>query len=251
MGGPDLPDSRDHAQPCRPTISCTAEIVAPGDFELETGGAYAHASGLDQRNLPFLLKQGFFPWLEGQVGSNGYTNITGTTRAFFLDNIFVGPKVHFTGESKFVPSLALTSQISLPTASATGYVRRTNAFFVAHASKDFKPLHVDANFGESLWHLDGPLQAQEFVAVAVTASLPANFSAILEGYFFSDAPPAAPEDGGLRPAVTFAAKSWLVVDAGGDIGFFPATRGFTVFAGVTMIPIVFWRTASTERAASP
>jgi hypothetical protein len=32
----ELPDARDTSRPCRPTISCTAEIVSPGTLEVET-----------------------------------------------------------------------------------------------------------------------------------------------------------------------------------------------------------------------
>jgi hypothetical protein len=37
------------------------------------------------------------------------------------------------------------------------------------------------------------------------------------------------------------ARPWLVVDAGGDAGFFPSTRSVSVFLGMTIVPVVLWR----------
>jgi hypothetical protein len=69
--------------------------------------------------------------------------------------------------------------------------------------------------------------------------MPANFGVEVEGYYFFPAEPAASRDGGLRGAVTYSLRSWLVVDAGGDLGWFPSIRRFTAFAGITVIPVVF------------
>jgi Putative MetA-pathway of phenol degradation len=243
MNAPALPDDRDHALPCRPTISCTADIVAPGAFEVEAGTLHAHADGLTQWTFPVLLKQSFTRWLQLQVGSNGLTIIRDGSHAQFLDNIFVGPKLHVLDQGTYAPSLALTAQVSLPTFSADGYARHENAFFIAHASKDVGPIHVDLNGGLSAWHLDDSPKTQGYVALAASAALPAHFGAVVEGYFFSDALPAAPRDGGVRAALTFAARPWLVIDAGADGGFFPSARAYSLFGGVTIVPVVFWRSA--------
>ena len=36
-------------------------------------------------------------------------------------------------------------------------------------------------------------------------------------------------------------RTWLVFDGGGDIVFFPYTRSFSVFFGMSIAPVVFWR----------
>ena len=72
-------------------------------------------------------------------------------------------------------------------------------------------------------------------------SLPSPFGIALESYYFSDSAPVAPHDGGIRFAINATPKPWLVCDFGGDIGFFPSTRAFTAFFGVSIIPVVFWR----------
>lgn len=239
------PGSDDQAQPCRPTITCTAEIVAPGAFEVEAGAQQLHAAGSSQWSFPVLLKQGFAPWLELQVGSNGYTILRDGRRSAFLDNAFVGPKFHLRGQGTVLPSLSLSAQVSVPTFDADGYDRNWDLFFVGLLSKDIGPIHVDANAGANLWRLDS-LRSQGFVSGVLSKSLPADFTFEAETYYLSEAAPVAPRDGGLRGALTWKGRSWLVLDVGGDAGFFPSVREYTLFAGLTVIPIVFFKRDPAE-----
>jgi hypothetical protein len=241
----EAPDEHDHAKPCRPTITCAADIVAPGEFELEAGGAYAHGDALSQWTFPFLLKLSVAKWLQIQVGSNGYTLVRTDPHANFLDNIFVGPKLHLVDQHGAVPSLAVSVQVSIPTFAADGYVRNTDLFFVGYASKDLGPVHVDYTAGLDIWRLDDSARAQAFTSLVLSTTLPASFGVEGEGYIFSDAGSAASHDGGLRGALTFSPRSWLVFDAGGDLGFYPSVRGYSVFAGLTVIPVVFWRPSNS------
>jgi hypothetical protein len=238
----DLPDARDHALPCRPTVSCTADIATPGTFEVESGLLYEKLGGATREwSYPFLLKQTFSPLLQLQVASNGYTNIHGSTSARYLDNIDAGLKLHIRDQSDSGPSLALTAQLSVPTFQRDNYLRAYDGFATAHASKDLGALHVDWNVGCDLWRIDASPRAQAFSALAFTLALPPPFSVALEGYVFSDATPIATRDGGLRAALGMTPRPWLVFDLGGDAGFFPATRAYTLFFGMTIVPVVVWR----------
>jgi hypothetical protein len=228
------------ARPCRPTVSCTADIVSPGAFEVEAGGLFSKAPGERQAAFPVLLKQTLTPLLQLQVGSNGYTFLTGNAPAKYLDNVFVGPKLHLRDQGDIWPSLALSAQVSLPTFPATGYSRSDNAFFVGYLSKDLGPVHVDWNVGIDVWRLNDSPITQEFTALALSASLPASLGLALEAYAFSDALPVAARDGGLRAALTVTARSWLVLDFGGDAGWFPSTRAYSLFFGMTIVPVVLW-----------
>jgi hypothetical protein len=62
-----------------------------------------------------------------------------------------------------------------------------------------------------------------------------------EAYSFSDAAPVGPRDGGFLFAVSHSPRTWLVFDAGGDLGSFPSTRAYSVFIGASFIPAVLWR----------
>jgi len=237
----DWPDARDQAHPCRPTVSCTADIVAPGLLEVEAGALYSSvASGAAHvLSFPVLLKQTFTPLVQLQVGSNGYTLVDATPSARYFDNVYFGPKLHLHDQEDWWPSLALSAQLSLPTLAATGYARDDDVFVTGYASKDIGFIHVDWNVGALFWHVDASTSTQVFTALALSPSLPAPFGAAVEGYWFSDASPVAPRDGGVRIAGNVSARSWLVFDLGGDVGFFPSTRAYSLFAGLTLIPVAF------------
>jgi hypothetical protein len=238
----EAPDARDSAHPCRPTISCTADLTSPGTLEIEAGELYsATGGGGHQASFPVLLKQTFTPLLQLQVGSNGYTFLGPTPRVHYLDNVVFGPKLHLLDQGAVRPSLAVSAQLGQPTFPAGGHTRSEDAFFTAFASKDVGPIHGDFNVGLDVWQLDATPRSQVFAALALSTALSPILSVALEGYVFSDAAPVASHDGGIRGAFGFSARPWLVVDLGGDAGFFPDTRAYTFFVGATVIPAVWWR----------
>ena len=243
----DLPLDADAAHPCRPTVSCTADIVAPGALEAEVG-AYAAKLGGESRltNFPVLLKQSFTRSLQLQVGSNGYTALrTDAGSAHHVDNLVVGPKLHLVDQGPLAPSFALSAA-----GSVAAFARGPDAaLLTAYASKDVGPVHFDANVGANVLWLDtlDAAAAQPFVAVAASATPVAPFGVALEGYAFGAARPYAAHDGGVRAAATLSPRSWLVFDVGGDIGFFPSTHSYGLFFGVTAVPVVFWREGTHSR----
>src|SRR5580700_5739927 len=91
----DLPDARDHALPCRPTVSCTADIAAPGTLEVEGGLLFSRLGGPAREwSYPFLLKQTLTKLLQLQIASNGLTTVRGVAPAQYLDNVGAGLKLH-------------------------------------------------------------------------------------------------------------------------------------------------------------
>jgi hypothetical protein len=227
----DTPDTSNLVHPCRPTVSCTAEIVAPGNLEIEAGALDSKVPGGTAHvvSFPLLVELSLTRIVELQVGSNGYTLVDAGSSARYFDNVYAGPKLHFHDQGDLWPSLALSAQIALPTFEAAGYARHDDVFLTAFASKDVGSFHFDWNVGALFWGIEGQPAAQAFTALALSPTLPAPFGAALEGYCFSDASPLAPRDGGLRIAWTVTARSWLVFDAGADLGFFPSTRAFSFF----------------------
>jgi hypothetical protein len=220
-----------------------AELATPGTLEVESGvNVSRNEKGVRQWSYPFLLKQTFAKFIQAQVGSNGLTLANSDPSARYFDNVFFGPKLHLLDQGKFLPSVCLTALASVPTADAPGYTRHGNAFFTAHLSKDFGPIHVDWNGGVNVWRIEDSPLSQSFVALAVSPSfIPAPFGVAAEIYGFADAAPVAPRDGGVRLALSATARPWLVFDTGGDIGFFPSVRTFSVFFGMTIVPVVLWR----------
>jgi hypothetical protein len=216
--------------------------VAPGTLELEAGAVFRRLSGdVNQVATPILLKLSATDWLQLQVGSNGYTALNSDPPAHYLDDITVGLKLHLLDQGAAVPAIAVSAAASLPTFPADGYARTTDGFFIGYLTKDFGWLHIDWNIGVNLWRLEDSPKPQGWTAVAFSTALSPQLTCIGETYFFSDALPLAAEDAGLLLALSYAIFPWLVVDAGGDIGFVQATRAYSVFAGLTVIPFVFWR----------
>ncbi len=232
------------ALPCRPTNACTADVVPAGALELEAGYlarrlqfAPTTSTGQWQQGTPFLLKLTLVEWLQLQAGSNGL-QVLGD-QAYF-DNLLLGLKAHARDQSKQAPSLALSVTASLPTATTGGDSRMFNLFSTAYASKDFAWLHADLNAGMNAWRVARDAQLQGWVALALSTELPHKLSPMLETYYFSPAGTVAARDGGVLMALAWAARPWLVVDAGGDVGMFPSTRPFSLFVGVTAVLADFW-----------
>jgi hypothetical protein len=243
------PTDADKAAPCRPTFACTAELAAPGTVELEAGYLYQHAAtGSIQRNFPFLIKLTAATWAQIQIGSNGFTDVVGDTPARFFDNVTLTFKAHLLDQGKWAPAIALSATGSLPTSAAQeGYVAHYDTTFTGYVSRDLGPIHADLNGGATLWRLEDHPLPQGFGALALSAdlspALKAPFGVMAEVFALSDASPVAAHDGGVLVALSLTPKSWLVFDLGGNAGFFPATRAYSVFAGFTVVPAVLWRPA--------
>jgi hypothetical protein len=230
------------ALPCRPTIACTADLVQPGAFELESGVLFRKLGAGDRQwTFPVLAKLTLTNWVQAQLGGDGYTIAVGDVPTRYLDDITAGAKFHVLDQSAAIPSVSLSATASIPTFRGEGYLRTYDALFVAYVTKDFGPLHADLNLGENIWRLDGNPRPQHWVALAVSMNLPPPFGVMAEGYYFTSALPVATHDGGFLFAIDHSPRPWLVFDFGGDVGFFPSTRAYSVFVGMTIVPVLLWR----------
>lgn len=226
------------ALPCRPTIACTADIVPSGTFELEAGYLYRRlAHDRNQSSLPFLLKLSLTDELQLQLGSNGPT--FGTAQSYF-DDVIAGLKLRLVRQGPRMPAIAVSAEVSVPTAEAMGYLRTYDALLTAYVTKDLAWLHADWNAGLSVWRFDGTPLTQVWTALALSVPLGRGFGAMLEGYVFSDASPVSPRDAGILSAVSYQPRKWLVIDAGPDIGLEHSTRVASAFVGVTIDPVALW-----------
>jgi hypothetical protein len=222
---------------CRPTVTCTAELAPPGTVELELGYQLKRSGGAFQHGTPFLLKLPVEPWLELQLGSNGYTYASAAMRYF--DDLVAGAKLHLADQGARRPSLAVTTSVSVPTASQRGYTRTYDLGIVGHASKDVGRLHLDFNVGLVVYQLGGPRAYQPFSAFAATYAATPRVSLAIEPHYIADASPLGSRDAGAIAAVEIAARSWLVVDAAIDvIGW--DQRAVIAIAGVSIAPGRLW-----------
>jgi hypothetical protein len=232
-----LPRNDDVSRPCRPTVSCTADLVDPGLVEVESGVfASRLANGDVQWSAPFLLKPTLTRALQIQIGSGGLTSERGAAPAQYLDNVYIGPKLRVLEQRGLGPSVALSAHASIPTFPRAGYAHAFDAFVTAYVSKDLGPVHIDWNGAWIARSLDGSPAPQGMVALAVFWALPAALAVGTELYGFSAAP-TNPADAGVRPVVSFTARPWLVFDAGCDVGIVASTRSYSVFGGLTIVPL--------------
>ena len=246
-----LPDDRDRALPCRPTIACTADLVPPGTFEVEAGVLYRRIGTAGRQwTFPLLLKQTFTEAVQLQVGSNGYSIVAGDVPAQFLDDVVIGPKFHLHDQAEIWPSIAVSAQASIPTFRRDGYARTYDALFTAYVTKDVGPVHADLNFGLNFWRIEDHPLRQEFAALALSMNLVAPLGAMVEGYVFSNASPLASRDGGILFALSQTVRPWLILDEGADVGFYPSTRAYSLFVGLTISPAVLWRAARVAGAGA-
>jgi hypothetical protein len=234
-----------HVLPCRPTVSCTADLAPPGTLEIELGyqAVRDDATGNVTQSTPVLVKLPVAHWLELQLGDNGYTVAPNT---YYLDNVIAGAKLHVADQTDHRPSLALTVAASVPTVAQEGYTRTTDLFVTAHASKDFGKLHVDANIGLDAWQLEGPAgpgapgtQYQPFVVAAATYAVTDKLGIALEPHYFASAGAIAPRNFGLLAAVEYAARPWLVVDAAVERVFLDQ-GSIAALAGISLAPVRLW-----------
>jgi hypothetical protein len=240
-----FPQHDEHrALPCRPTIACTADLVQDGAFEVEMGVIERRLSGAStQVSTPYLLKLTIAPWLQFQVGGNGYVASDRNLPAQYFDTVVIGPKFHLWDQTRFRPSVSFSLGAGIPMwAPQTGYVRALNEYSTLYITKDVGWLHIDLNVGVNALRLTEQPLVQGFVALAFSTALPLNFGAMLEGYYFSDAAPISARDAGILSAVTYSPRSWLTVDLGTDVGLVGTTRAVSAFAGLTMIVGDLWDT---------
>jgi hypothetical protein len=232
--------------PCRPTISCTADIVPPGTVEIEAGYAarYVRPAGFVHAE-PLLFKLTLVPWLQAQVGSNGYVAQTGSVaRAIRYDDIWFTLKAHLVDQvsGSAIPSIAVSAAMSVPSfGPASDFPFAYDASFWGYVSKDLGRVHLDLNGGLNEWQFDLPVRvSQGFVTAAATITLPLHLGAMIEGYGFSDAGAVAPGDAGLLTAVSYSPSPSINIDVGEDTSFIPSTRRMTLFVGMTFIAARLW-----------
>ena len=231
--------SDEHALPCRPTIACTADLVPPGDFEIEAGYLLRRFRDTTlQHSTPLLLKLTLATWVQLQVGSNGGIFASGPAPVKYLDDILVGLKLHLIDQEKRFPSLSFSAALSIPTPAQPEALRTYDLEMIAYVTKDISKLHADLNLGLNIWQLNAPL-IQIWAALALSVELPRHTCVMAEGYVFGDAGPIAPRDAGLLMAACWSPRSFVTFDAGVDVGL-GAARLVSAFVGMTIIPIRFW-----------
>jgi hypothetical protein len=225
-----------HVAPCRPTVTCTADLAPPGTVEVELGFELRHSAGVNTSSFPLLVKLPVTTWLELQVGDVGYTIAPGGS---YFDNILIGAKLHLLDQGSVRPSLAITVTASAPGPAEAGYAHLTDGLATAHASKDLGRLHLDANVGVVAWSLNENPKVQPWGAVAATYAVTPRIGVAVEPHAFASAGPYATTDVGGLAAVEVTARPWLIIDGA---FYFTATAPTAVegLVGLSIAPVRLW-----------
>ncbi len=241
--GEDPDDLR--VRPCRPTISCSADLVPPGAVEIELGyaprsvrpGGWIHTE-------PILLKLTLTRWLQVQVGGSGYVFTEGqVSRSLrYYDDVSFGLKPHFLDQTALLPSLSASAALSVPSFQPpTDFPHAYDLGFWVYASKDIHRVHLDLNGGINLWQFDNVGRSfQPFAALASSFPIVGPIGGMAETYVFAAAGRIAPKDAGLLTALSYAPSPRVLFDAGIDTSFVRSTRLYTLFVGVTFVPVRLW-----------
>jgi hypothetical protein len=235
-----FPTEDTRALPCRPTIACTADIVAPGIVEIEAGGQLKRAPDATTVSTPLLLKLTLADWGQLQVGSGGLLYRSG----FSFDAVSAGLKLHVQDQTDLAPSVSFSLAVGFPTAQQS---QGSAALLALYLTKDFGWLHADFNIGLNLLRPERDGHPQAWSALALSVALPHGFGPMAELYGFSNAAPLAARDAGVLLALAWQPAHWLVIDAGVDIALIEATRQVNAFVGFTVTAFDFWDSSEETR----
>lgn len=218
------------AQPCRPTVACTAELVPAGHVEAELGTFISPSASTGALNA--LIKVSVLDWLQVQVGSDNFFVRTPEQTAV-LDGAVAVLKARLFPQGAWAPTTSLSTRLVVATrpplpALQTGF----DWGVTAHLSKDVGPLHFDLN---GTFSLLGLREAQGQGAFVTAWGLPSGLGLALEVHStFGN--PRLSNDGGARVVASWSPVGALVFDLGVDVGFFPGTRAWSVFGGLVFVP---------------
>jgi len=206
---------REAAQPERPTVATHAGTVAAGVIEIETGIERDHA-GASSFVAPNVVKLGLASHAQLSV-SQPIVHAAASSSA--LGDLALGVKWRVADKTLF-GDLAILPSIKLPTGSVDrGAGTGTTDFsLLGIASRDMGPVHLDVNAGYT--HRSGDGSAAPRSATVWTAAFSGGavgrfgWTAEEFGYPRTSGRAASPRITAVLAGPTFAARPWLVLDAG-------------------------------------
>ncbi len=222
--------------PCRPTVTCTAELAAPAS---STSSSAISCGGCREeqrrRHHAVSLKLPLAHWIEVQLGGNGYTI---APSAHYFDDIVAGVKLHVADQTTRAPSLAVTASVGVPTVAQLGY---TDVRSLADRARQQRHPSCSPRF---------QCRARR-VATRRPAQLPAvDRARTIAGAHAetrgrdpesarASASPVAARDASTLAAIELTARAWLVIDAALEATGW-GQRSVSALAGLSITPTRLW-----------
>jgi hypothetical protein len=235
-----LPSDDTRALPCRPTIACTADLVAPGIVEVEAGVQWRRSPAETVFSTPMLLKLTLAEWGQLQIGTGGLLYRS----SYSFDAVTAGLKLHLQEQTDGLPSVSVSFAAAVPTAQPA---QGSAALLATYLTKDLGWLHVDFNLGLNVFRPERDGRAQAWSALALSVALPHGWSPMVELYGFTDASPLVARDAGLLVAIAWQPMHWLVIDVGADVALLQQTRTLNAFVGFTATVFDLWESSEETR----
>lgn len=173
------------AKPTRPNLTYSTDTTQCGVVEVDYGWASQWPGGTRQDVFSGSMRFGVTPKVDVRWG--GATFVSSYTAAMSVqgtgDNWF-GARCRFHEQSSRVPSLGVSYNVKLPSASpekslGTGYVDHE---FTLLAGKDFGKFHFDSNLVGTLAGASSGFQNSTLVSLACWRPLSKRFSLVTESY---------------------------------------------------------------------
>jgi hypothetical protein len=223
----------------RPTVADPADITQYGVLELEYGWDRTKPiANTTQSGLSGLLKFGVLCDVEIRWNTATALWVTDANgRLTGAGDNWIGPQYRFYKQTSRVPSMAVSYQVKIPTASATkglGSGRADHAFTFL-ASKDIRGVHFDYNISAFLIRPQsgGTFERNMLMTLAFSHPLKRGFGFTGEFYGVTELNPAQPSFTSMLWALTFSPSSRLVLDGGLEVGLSRFAPEHHVFAGFT------------------
>jgi hypothetical protein len=232
--------SQNRVEPDRPDVTNSAQLVAPGHLQIESGATYTKAStALSSFGSPVLARVGVSNRIEARIGTDGWVTraVVGDRQSGF-GNVQAGAKLRLVDDSQGSPVLAVIPMINLPTASASKGLGSGDVDYtltVAGGADLGARSHVDANYavgkigaGAGRRHF-----TQHLVSVSASVSVD-RWDPYGEVFWFSGQEP----DGGAVAAFDVGAiyhlRDRLAFDGGVQVGLSQSAPNLSLFAGLTV-----------------
>lgn len=233
--------------PVRPAPCCDAAIVPKGHFEIEMNYAGDFVPGGFGQSSNLALKYSLTNAVQLQVLTSNLFVVGGAKDVHAFDGVAPGVKVVLLEQRGMVPTLAVSAHAVIPTIPGDAALQQTvDLLLMGCASKDFGRLHVDLNASATLINLTGTPMAQGGLALFAGWNFNDRWSIGTGPYSSIGEVAGRPIDGGWFVQAGFAPVPQLALVSGVEAGFFPATRGFSVFAGIAWVPTALRASARTS-----